>query len=87
MDGDFPRFEIEIEQDAVVADSASPRRRLSLEALQIALEGVRFHRKQRGFNACLLFWRELFVIFLRGTRDRDVPSHGGMPSMIPHLLF
>ncbi len=48
-------FHMKIVDDAVVADATTPRRGLSFEALDIALEGIVLHGKEGGFNAGLIF--------------------------------
>lgn len=40
---DLPFLEVGIEDDPVVAHAPAPRGKLPLEALQIALEGIRLH--------------------------------------------
>jgi len=52
------RLNVEIVDDAVIADTATPRCGLSLEALDIAGEGILLHRKQGVFSARLVFCRQ-----------------------------
>ena len=68
-------FEVEIVDDAVIADTTAPRRNLSFEALDVAAEGILLHRKQGVPNARLVFCRQFLKLFLRGAGDVEVPGH------------
>ena len=68
-------FNLEIVEDAVIADTATPRRSLSFEALDVAAEGILLHRKKSVFNARLVFWRQFLKLFLRGAGDVEIPGH------------
>ena len=66
---------VEIVDDAVIADPTAPRRSLSFEALNVAAEGILLHRKQSVPNARLVFCRQFLKLFLRGAGDVQVPGH------------
>ena len=68
-------FNVEVVDDAVIADAATPCRSLSFEALDIAAEGILLHREQGVLNARLIFWRKFSKLFLRGAGDVEVPRH------------
>ena len=55
MNGNLARFEVEVEQDAVIADPSAPRGWRPFEAFEIAFERIGFHGNQRCFNALLIF--------------------------------
>jgi hypothetical protein len=77
-------LEIEFVDDPIVPYAATPAGRLSLEPLDIALEGILFHRKKGILNARLIFSRKPSEVFLSGPGELQVPSHGGIGSMIQH---
>ena len=66
---------VEIVDDAVIADTATPRRGLSFEAFDVAAEGVLLHRKQGVLNASLIFCWQFLELFLRGAGDVQGPGH------------
>ena len=57
MDDDLPVIKVEIVEDTVITDLSPPCGRLSLKALQISVEGVRFNRDQYRFDPCLILTR------------------------------
>ncbi len=68
-------FSVQIIDDAVIANTATPRRSLSFEALDVAAEGIVLHRKQGVPNVRLIFCRQFLKLFLRGAGDLEVPGH------------
>ena len=66
---------VEIVDDAVIADTTTPRRSLSFEALDVAAEGILLHRKKSVLNARLVSWRQFLKLFLRGAGDVEIPGH------------
>jgi hypothetical protein len=66
---------MEIIDDAVIADTTTPRRSLPFEALDVAAEGILLHRKKSVLNARLVSWRQSLKLFLRGAGDVEVPDH------------
>jgi len=68
-------FNMEIVDDAVIADTTTPRRSLSFEVLDVAAKGILLHRKKSVLNACPVFWRQFVKLFLRGAGDVEVPGH------------
>lgn len=66
-------FNVEIVEDAVIADT-TPRRSLSFEALDVAAEGILLHRKKSVLNARLFLWRQFLKLFLRGAGDVEIPG-------------
>src|ERR1039458_4633784 len=82
-------LDVEIVDDAVIADTTTPRRSLSFEALDVAAEGILLHRKQGVPNARPVFCRQFLKLFLRGAGDVQVPGHWlsgprGIASTIPN---
>src|ERR1039458_7437431 len=82
-------LDVEIVDDAVIADTTTPRRSLSFEALDVAAEGILLHRKQGVPNARPVFCRQFLKLFLRGAGDVQVPDHWvsgprGIASTIPN---
>ena len=69
------RLNVEIVDDAVIADTAAPRCSLSFEAFDVAAEGILLHCEQGVLNACLIFCRQSLKLFLRGAGDVEVPGH------------
>jgi hypothetical protein len=68
-------FNIQVVDDAVIANSTTPRRNLSFEALDVAAKGILLHRKQSVLNARLVSWWQFLKFFLRGPGDVKVPAH------------
>lgn len=77
---------IQIVNDAVIADATTPSGRLSFKALYITQEGVLLHGEKSTPNARLIFWRKLSKVLLCGRGELEVPSHPGIRLMIanPH---
>src|ERR1039458_5534163 len=77
---------IQIVNDAVIADATTPSGGLSFKTLYITQEGVLLHGEKSSSNARLIFWRKLSKVLLCGLGELEVPSHRGIFSMIanPH---
>jgi hypothetical protein len=58
---------LEIVDDAVIADTAAPCRSLSFEALDVASEGILLHGKEGVFNARPIFCRQFLGTHLFDT--------------------
>jgi hypothetical protein len=74
----------EVVDDAIVADPTAPGGWLSLEALDVSPERIGLHKKQRGFNASLFFWRKPLEVFLCGSGEKEIPHGSGIELMILH---
>ena len=66
---------LEIVDNAVIANATAPRSGLSFQALNVAAEGILLHCEQGVLNARLIFCRQLLKLFLRGAGDVEVPGH------------
>ncbi len=77
-------IEIQIVYHSVVPHAPAPTRGMSLQALDIALEGIPFHGEQSGPNARLISWRKFSELFLGGTGELQAPVHRGIAARIQH---
>jgi hypothetical protein len=68
-------FSMWIVDDAVTADTATPRCGLPSESLNVTAEGVLLHCEQRLLNASLIFCGQFSQLFLGGAGDLEVPGH------------
>lgn len=68
-------LKIYVIDDTVISNTSPLAGRICLQALDIAVEGIDFHRQKGRFNASLILWLQISDVFLRGLRDLKAPIH------------